>query len=353
MPRLICGDHKAQLGNASYNQRLRNAFTLVELLVVIGIIALLISILLPALSKARRQANTAACLSNERQLQIGFQMYCQENHYIPPSIGNGSAPGLYWMTAIGPYWSKSFINPVDPGAALASRYPTAYTFAGQIATMSSLPKVWFCPEAPYGSIRPAGNPPHGSPNVNGGAWGGTTWPWGPGTYNDIPYIASSYGMNGWLYDINTSPKTAAGVPYPVFWSGLVAGTFTPVPPASTWSSYFVKIKSPAHSALTPVFGDSSWHDAWPFDFNTNPNTGLDQAPDASHLISGTQYDDNIGSTQPDWGMMDRFCMKRHGSAINVVFLDGHAETVKLGDLWSLYWSPMSQRYPCPTPHASF
>ena len=98
------------------------AFTLVELLVVIGVIAVLVAILLPALSKARKQAQTTSCMSNLRQVGLAMRMYTSENKGWLPLIRGGPAwDGAYWYVPLCKYLGKdlSKYNTPDTWRAMA------------------------------------------------------------------------------------------------------------------------------------------------------------------------------------------------------------------------------------------
>src|SRR5262245_16135453 len=98
----------------------RNAFTLVELLVVIGIIAVLISVLLPALSRAREQSKRVQCLSNLRQIGMALVAYTIENKGGLPGVASRSTPWPEdWI-----YWQKdrpTFSATQGPGTFADSR----------------------------------------------------------------------------------------------------------------------------------------------------------------------------------------------------------------------------------------
>ena len=137
--------------------RRRRGFTLVELLVVIGIIALLVSILMPALTRARDHANRAKCLANIRQLSNAWYMYANENK--GKIVGAETNPGCWvdwgpqadtitkgelyrYLNNTAVYRCPSdFVERTDPGADSTFRH-RSYSINGYLnGNWSTYPRV--------------------------------------------------------------------------------------------------------------------------------------------------------------------------------------------------------------------
>ena len=131
----------------------RGGFTLVELLVVIGIIAILISILMPALGKAKEKARQVQCASNSRQIYLLCMMFAQDHKgHLPRPGWNSSSPSLPWVDEM-VCWAQD-------GAGIANFEKGALW--RYLPGIQARKELIYCPSdlgepVRYGTIQPAAN----------------------------------------------------------------------------------------------------------------------------------------------------------------------------------------------------
>ena len=132
-------------------RRANPGFTLIELLVVIAVIAILASMLLPALGRSKLQAQGVQCLNNSKQMMLVWRLYVEDNReQVPSAYGN---PGV-WI----PDGSMSFTgnaktdgqNAVNWNVDLMVKASCLWPYCGNNAT------IWRCPGDQYGCLVPSG-----------------------------------------------------------------------------------------------------------------------------------------------------------------------------------------------------
>jgi len=173
---------------------MRKGFTLIELLVVIAIIAILAAILFPVFARAREKARQTSCLSNIKQLGLGWLMYAEDyDEMVVLSVGY-----YYWPTLMLPYVNNWHIfvcpsrkNAHATQADVLGVYPH-YSMACGLVQATRVHGA--CPFGPYGSLGGITSP------SEFGVFGEASLPYYPdpdhGSYGDWRFDSPFYPHNG-------------------------------------------------------------------------------------------------------------------------------------------------------------
>ena len=234
--------------------RRQRGFTLIELLVVIAIIALLMAILMPALARVKKQAQSVTCQAKLKQWGLIFKLYTDEyDGYFNEGWGVGET--TLWPNAMRSYYKNDWGMLLCPTATREMLNDADWgTFKAAVRTMAT-------PEG--GSRR---------------------------------YVFS-YCINSWTNYMHGDRGARL----------------------EEW--FWKNVNNAKNMSQIPVFGDSTWHDAWP-----------------RHTDQPMELRDGFGiGDQGTSGEMNHFCIDRHNGFINMLFMDWSIRNTGLKEVWTLKW----------------